>query len=389
MAHLHKNKRVQVLFGALLVAFTAPVSAQLVISGNENKIDLTSGAPRVVPPVAPDSISILDFSSFPPSVRHLNDIPNSVIGPPSNIAITPDRRLALVANSLKLDAANPTNWVPESFVHVLDLTTAPPRVIGRVTTGRQPSGISIAPNGALALVANRADGTVSALAIRDKAVNSTQTVKVCEPQESVSDVAISPDGKLALASAQKGGYLAVLQIDGNQVTATGRKLSSYGQPYRVVITPDGELALTAGQGYGNGKDRDAITVIDLKSKPMRAMDYIPIGAAPESIEISPDGKRLAAVVMNGSNLGPEDPNHSQNGVVVLLARRGRTFRVVDEHSVGRIPEGVAFTSDGKYLVLQCHPDRQLWIFSVKGGRLKDSGQRIKVPGMPSSDRASP
>src|SRR2546430_1086090 len=269
MAHLHKNKRVQVLFGALLVAVTAPVSAQLVISGNENKIDLTSGAPRVIPPAAPDSISILDFSSFPPSVRHLNDIPNSVIGPPSNIAITPDRRLALIANSLKLDAANPTNWVPESFVHILDLTAAPPRVIGRVTTGRQPSGVSIAPDGALALVANRADGTVSVLAIRGKEVSSTQTVKVCEPQESVSDVAISPDGTLA------------------------------------------------------------------------------------------------------------------------LARHGRTFRVVDEHSVGRIPEGVAFTSDGKYLVVQCHPDRELWIFSVKGGRLKDSGQRIKVPGMPSSLRASP
>src|SRR5947199_1347433 len=237
MAHLHKNKRVQVLFGALLVAFTAPVSAQLVISGNENKIDLTSGAPRVIPPVAPDSISILDFSSFPPSVRHLTDIPNSVIGPPSNIAITPDRRLALIANSLKLDAASPTNWVPESFVHVLDLATVPPRVIGRVTTGRQPSGASIAPDGTLALVANRADGTASVLAIRGKEVSSTQTVKVCEPQESVSDVAISPDGKLALASAQKGGYLAVLEIEGTQVTATGRKLYDYGQPYRVVITP--------------------------------------------------------------------------------------------------------------------------------------------------------
>jgi len=74
----------------------------------------------------------------------------------------------------------------------------------------------------------------------------------------------------------------------------------------VVITPDGELALTAGQGYGNGIDRDAITVIDLKSKPMRTIDYIPIGTVPESIEISPDGKLLAAVVMNGSNLASHE-----------------------------------------------------------------------------------
>jgi sugar lactone lactonase YvrE len=73
---------------------------------------------------------------------------------------------------------------------------------------------------------------------------------------------------------------------------------------------------------------------------------------------------------------------------VLLARRGKTFRVVGEHPVGRIPEGVAFTSDGKYLIVQCHPDRELWIFSLSRGRVKDTGQRIKVPGMPSSLRAS-
>ncbi len=374
--------------GVLLLALAGPASGQIILSGNENKIDLTSGAPKVIPPMAPDSISILNFSTFPPSVQHISDIPNSVVGPPSNIAIAPDRRIALISNSLRADPQDATNWVPESYVHVLDLTANPAKVIGQARTGRQPSGLSITPNGRTALVANRADGTVTVLSLRDKKVTPVGTLKVCEPPESVSDVAISPDGRLALASAQKGGYLSVLRIDGDTVFPTGQKLSAYGQPYRVVITPDGALALTAGQGYGNGFDRDAISVIDLTAKPMRTLEYIPVGAVPESIEISPDGKLLAAVVMNGSNLGPSNPNHSTHGVLVLLARRGKTFRVVDEHSIGRIPEGVAFTSDGKYLVVQCHPDRELWIFSLNRGRLKDTGQRIKVPGMPSSLRAS-
>ena len=377
------------LTAVVLLSLAWSAHAQIVLSGNENKIDLTSGSAKVIAGAEPDSVSILDFTSFPPSVRHLRGIPNSVIGPPSNIAITPDRRLALIANSLRIDPQDPTKWVPDSFVHVLELKADPPRAVGKVTTGRQPSGISIAPNGRQALVANRADGTISVLSIHDAEVKSIQTVKVCEPQESVSDVAISPDGRLALASAQKGGYLAVLKISGNQVTATGQKLSTFGQPYRVVITPDGELALTAGQGYGNGIDRDAITVVDLTATPMRTIDYIPVGAAPESIEISPDGKRLAAVVMNGSNLAPGDPNRTANGAMVLLARKGKTFRVVEERSIGRIPEGVAFTSDGQYLVAQCHPDRELWIFAVRRGRLKETGQRITVPGMPSSLRASP
>ncbi len=89
--------------GVLFLALAAPASAQIIVSGNENKIDLTSGTPKVVPPLAPDSISILNFSKFPPSVQHLSDIPNSVIGPPSNIAITPNGRIALISNSLKVD----------------------------------------------------------------------------------------------------------------------------------------------------------------------------------------------------------------------------------------------------------------------------------------------
>jgi DNA-binding beta-propeller fold protein YncE len=378
-----------VLIAVLLLFDASYISAQIMISGNENKIDLISGAPRVIPPSGPDSISILDFSKFPPTVEHLSDVPNSVVGPPSNIAITKDRKLALVANSLKVDPSNPTNWVPEEFVQVIDLTAKPAKVIGKVMTGRQPSGMSITPDGKLALVANRADGTVSVLSIRGREISPLQTVPVCLPAESSSDVAISPDGKLALVSAQKGGFLAVLKIEDEKVIATGQKISAYGQPYRVVIPPDGELALTAGQGFGNGLDRDAVTVIDLKSKPMRAIDYVPVGTAPESLEISPDGKLLAVVVMNGSNLAATDPNHGSQGSLVLLARKGKTFRIVNEYSIGRIPEGVAFTSDGKYLVVECHPDRELRIFSVKGERLRDTGQRIKVPGMPSSLRASP
>jgi DNA-binding beta-propeller fold protein YncE len=369
------------------VAFSLP--AQIMISGNENKIDLTSGAPKVIPATGPDSLSILNFARFPPTVEHLNDIPNSVIGPPSNIAITPDGKLALIANSLKADPANATNWVPENFVHVLDLTAKPPRLIGRATTGRQPSGISIAPNGRLALVANRADGTVSVLSIRGKEMVSSQTVNVCLPAEAASDVAISPDGKLAFVSAQKGSHLVVLKIEGETVSATGQKISTYGQPYRVVVTADGALALTAGQGFGNGMDRDAVTVIDLQAKPMRAVDYITVGAVPESIEISPDGKLLAVVLMNGSNLDAANLNYHPRGALVLLARQGKTFEVVQEIPIGRIPEGVAFTSDGKHLVVQCHPDRELRLFSVKRGRAEDTGQRIKVPGMPSSLRAGP
>ena len=383
-------KRSSLIAGVLFISKAAGLLyAQLVLSGNENKIDLTSGAPRVVPNAEPDSISILDFSTFPPTVQHIANVPNTVIGPPSNIAITPDRSLALIANSLTLDPNNATNWLPASEIHLLDLQSKPPRIVGHVKAGKQPSGLSISRDGKFALVANRAEGTVTLLRIHEKRVRAVETVKVCTPEENLSDVAINPDGTLALASAQKGGYLALLRIEKGHVEFTGRKISAYGQPYRCVITPDGQLALTAGQGFGNALDRDAITVIDLRANPIQTIQYIAIGAAPESLEISPDGRLLAAVVMNGSNLAPDNPHHSDHGVLEILVRRGNTFEKIDARAVGPIPEGVAFTSDGRYLIVQCHPMRELWVFQVERESVRDTGQRIRVPGMPSSLRAAP
>lgn len=376
--------------GCLLVAtgFALNAGPRWVISGNENKIDLTSGTGRWVPNAGPDSLTFMDFAVYPPRVEHLTNLSNSVIGPPSNIAITPDGGLALVADSIQADPNDATQWKPAHRVHVLNLRTSPPQRLGEVPTGPQPSGMSITRDGKVALVANRADSSISVLAIDGTSVRLVETVPVCDATNSLSDVAIAPNG-VVLASAQKGCHLRVLQLKGTQLTPTPQKISVYGQPYRTVITPDGSLGLTAGQGFGNGLDPDALTLIDLKASPVRAIGYVALGAVPESIELSPDGRLLAAVLMNGSNLAATDPNHSKHGEVVLLERRGKAFVVVDRLAVGRIPEGVAFSPDGRHVLVQCHPDRQVWVLEVRGKRLKDRGLRIDVPGMPSSLRAGP
>ena len=238
------------------------------------------------------------------------------------------------------------------------------------------------------MVACRASGIVDVLAIDGLNVKRVESVKVCEPTDQVSDVAISPDGRTALASVREASYLAVMAIDNGKVTATGRKVSTFGQCYRVIFTPDGQLALTAGSGFGNGSDLDALTVVEVNGRDMRTTDYIALGVSPESIEISPDGNLLAAVVIEGSNTPASDPRHGPHGHLVILERQGKTFVKKQTLDVGRIPEGVAFTSDGKRLVVQCHPDRELWVFDVDNGAVKDSGVRVKTPGMPSALRAS-
>ncbi|MEZ6045616.1 MAG: WD40 repeat domain-containing protein [Planctomycetaceae bacterium] len=276
------------------------------------------------------------------------------------------------------------------MIHVLDLTLSPPKVIQELHYGSQPSGMSISPDGKLAIIANRAAGSISVLRIRDKQVTPLTMVKVDEPESSVSDVAIAPDGKTGLISVQEGCYLAQFKIEGEEVTLTGRKFNTFGRPYRCVISPDGKFGLTAGAGSGDGApNMDALTVVDLSLDYPHTTDIVPIGAIPESIEISPDGTLIAAVVMGSSNYDKSNPLFKDDAEVVLLERSDNTFKVVQRLPVKRIPEGVAFTADGKYLVVQCHFDKELFLFKVSGQRLVDTGERVNVPGYASSLRAAP
>ncbi len=370
-----------------LVASLCAICAQgqIMISGNEYKVDLTTGTPKFIPGAKPDTLTILNFSTFPPAVTNVEGVSNSVIGPPSNIAITPDESIALVADSIQEDPANPAKYVPANKIRVIDLKANPPAVIQEIESGKQPSGMSISRDGKFALVANRAAGTVSLLGIAGKAVSLKYTLEVCKPEHNVADVAITPDGRTALASVCDGGYIALLHVRGDKLTLDPRKLSTCGKPYRIAITPDGMLGVTAGSGQGL-PDTDAITVVDLTQDPPRSIDYIPIGAGPESLEVSPDGTLIAAVLIGGSNMPKGTPFHEKEGKLVILARRGKTFEVAQVLATGTIPEGVAFSPDGKHIVVGCHPSQKLWVYDVDGETVRDSKQRIDVPGMPSSLR---
>ncbi len=373
---------------SLVVGDCLPIEAQFMLSGHEGKIALDTGSPVVVANPVSDSLSFIDFSRFPPSIRHDLAIPNSVIGPPSNIAISPNGRMALVANSLKIDPADPTQWIPEDYLHIVDLSGGRLRVRGQVQAGSQPSGLSFARDGKSALVANRASGTVSLLEIDGFSVKTVGTVSVAPAEGSVSDVAIHPDGNMALVSVQKGGYLALLRRGQAGWELSERKISVYGQPYRVVISPDGRYGITAGQGYGDVLDPDAITIVDLSLNPPVVVDHITIDPGPESLEISPDGRLVAAVCMSHSNLPPGHPQRSQAGSVVILKRRGDRFVVSQKLPTGRVPEGVAFTADGRYLAVQCHLDKEIRVYRISGTKVRDTGHRIQTTAFPSSLRAS-
>jgi DNA-binding beta-propeller fold protein YncE len=59
---------------------------------------------------------------------------------------------------------------------VIDLKATPPKLAATLHVGKQPSGLSISPDGKLAMVANRADNSLSVLAIAGTDVKIVDTV---------------------------------------------------------------------------------------------------------------------------------------------------------------------------------------------------------------------
>jgi len=376
---------------SLLVPFALVQAAgpQWVLSANENKLDLATGSQRVFHDAPPDSLTLLDFAVFPPRTRHLTNISNTVLGPPSNVTFSPDGSFALVADSIVLDRSRTNGWSPARHIHVLDLRQDPPIITSTTDTGLQPSGISFHPDGLRLAAANRADGTVSSFTFANGQLRHVEVLRIADPTAEVSDVSCSPDGRWVVASINKASVLAVLRWDGDRLMDTQRRISVCGRPYRVRFTPDGRFVLTAGGGAGNGDDVDALSVVQVTGDSFRTTQYLPLASGPESFELSPDGKLGVAVLMNGSNTAPGGPLFKDHGLIVLFAREGDRWVHRQTLPTGRIPEGVVFTPDGRHVVVQCHPDRELRVYRVSGSRLKESPVRIPVPGMPSGMAAGP
>src|SRR5215469_9840238 len=214
----------------------APAFGQILIVGNDEKQGWDENAKPIFKDPGKDTLSVVDISK-PEAPRIAATIPlmNSVVGPPTNLAIHPSGEIAFVANSMMPVVEG---WghklVPDDKVFVVDLKATPPKVIGTITVGQQPSGMAISPKGDMALVANRGDGTISVLSIRGKDVLVVGTVPVGAAADQVSAIAITPDGKRAVAVKSAANKVALLTIDGEKVTYDKRDLPAGVYPYNIV-----------------------------------------------------------------------------------------------------------------------------------------------------------
>src|SRR5271155_2194522 len=384
---------VAIVIGGLVAGPSSRAFAQVLSVGNDEKQGWDENGKPIFKEPGHDTLSVIDISK-PEAPRIAATIPliNSIQGPPTNLAIHPSGEIALVANSLEPVVQGWGHRLePDNKVFLIDLKATPPANIGTITAGKQPSGMAISPKGDLALVANRADGTISVLSIRGKEVLVLDTVTVGAATDQVSSVAITPDGKHALAVKAAANKVALLSIDGQKVTYDKRDLPAGIFPYNIAVTPDGKLALTADTGNGGSSDGhvDTVSVIDLEAAPPRVIDHVTVGDSPEGLAISPKGDLAVSVEARGSNMPRTAFFHHSAGAVTALKIDGKKVTNVGDINVGGLPEAVAFSPDGQYLYVGNFMDGDLWVLHVEGSKLTDTTQRIKLPGHPASMRSGP
>ena len=362
-------------------------AAPYLIVGNDEKLLWDDKGAPVLHPAGKDSVVVLDLAD-PVNPKVVASIPlkNSVIGPPVNLAIDPTNSIALIADSMDVTQdGDKLKMGPDNKVYVIDLKANPPKLANTVTVGKQPSGLSFNSAGTLALVTNRADKSVSLLSVKGTDVKVIDTIDM---GGIVSHAVFTPDGKHALVTKFNDHKVSVLDVNGDKVTYNKLDLPTGQWPYNVAVAPSGKIALTADNGNAGNSDGsvDTVSVVDLELSPPRITDRVVVGDGPEGLAISPKGNVAVAIILAGSN-NKSAYFYKRNGSVSVLRITGKKVTKVGDVEVGGLPEGAAFSPDGKYLYIGNYLDQDLSILKVNGTKITPV-KRFKLSGHPASIRMS-
>ena len=388
-----RNSRNNRTFGAALVCLGLIVpqlcQAQIMVVGIDRKFAYDEKAIRQALEPGRDEVMFFDIKN-PAKPRLVGSlkIENSILGPPTNVAVTPDQSIALIANAVHSEKTE-AGWkaVPSDEVFVVDLKAPFPQLIKTLKVGRQPSGIAISKDGKFALVANRDSKSITMLLIDGSNVAAGETIST---EDSVGAIAITPDGRRAIGTKTTVHKAVLLKIGEDRKLAIQANLWTGLFPWNVAISPDGRLALVNNIGNNGQSDGGAktVSVIDLTAPAPFVSDHVSVGDAPEGVVFSPNGAYAAITILQGSYDAPSSAwfRHEAGAVSLLRNEKGR-ISIANSVNVGAFPEGLAFAPDSEHLYVGNYRDNSISILKVNAaGLLVDTGVKVELPGPPASLR---
>ncbi|WP_213959859.1 YncE family protein [Variovorax sp. dw_954] len=372
---------------------TTALAADLIVSTNDAKYQRVAGSDTFPANAGHDTLNVIDASSFPPRIVATVEVAATIAGPPQAVAITPDGKLAIVSAPNRYDHAAQKN-ILENYLQLVDLEATPPRVISKVPVAHHPQGLAVNRAGTVLLAAT-VGGTVSSFEIKGKALVATGDLALSKGR--LAGISFVPDGKSALVALRDEQGVVVLDVAPGAVTTRRERVSSGIAPYSVDVSSDGRWAVVSNVGLAGlagdvgvlAGDVDTVTLVDISRRPFRAVQHMTVPSLPEAAAISPDGRWIAAQSMDGSNLKPDNPGRREHGKLVLFEIRNGQAERVGELPAGEGGQGVVFTADSKYILVQFNVEKQIAVFAVDAGKLRDTGERLAVPGGPSSIRSMP
>jgi sugar lactone lactonase YvrE len=123
-------------------------------------------------------------------------------------------------------------------------------------------------------------------------------------------------------------------------------------------------------------------------EPPRVVDTVTVGPTPEGLILSPDGRTAAVVIHDGSAKAKASPFYRPNGKLILLRIDGNRLVKYAEAPIGTWAQGVAFSRDGRTILVQNMAEKEIQVLKLDGDRLSDTGQRIKMNGGPAGIRTA-
>lgn len=366
-----------------LGAFAAAAHAELAVSANDGK-QLRKG--DTINYVEPDSITVLDITAH--GVKRLGSVaaPACMIGSPTSVALARNSRFAIVTACQKLENGK---LVANNTASVVNLSSpANPRIAQTITTGNNPGGVSISPNGKLALIANSADNSISVFTIAGMHLAPVGTVSLPD-KSGPSDVVFTPDGKTAIAVGREDSRLMVLSVNGTDVRYTGRSFQPGLNPYGAVVTHDGKYIINTNLGGavpapGEKPNRREGTISMSAIATGTLAQSQEVGPVPEHIAMSADGSHVAVVVANGTASVRSDPKwNTVQGLLEIYRVGDGTLTPAGRAQTGHWCQGATFSRDGKTVLLQCAGEREIEVYHYDGTTLtRDENANIPMGARP-------
>jgi hypothetical protein len=350
----------------VLALSSSSVFADLAISGQDGKQVRPGDGIPMVP--TPDSIATIEFSSTKaPKVIGMLNVCSTQMGPPSAIAVAPDYSFALATCPQKIGPDNKNS--PQNLVSVIGLDDPThPRLLQTVQAGMGATGIYLDKKLRFALVTGTGDDTITLFTIKDRTLTQASQVKL-EAKAEPRDVIISRDGKTAYALRFGDAKVTKFSIKGDQISRVG--------DYDVGVNPDGGSLTHDGRylivnnfgGYTTtAKGSAATTVTDTRNG--KVTYAVEVGALPEAVVLSPDGKYVALVIGNGSATLKTAANYnSVFGKLSLFKVGAGSLTHIADAQLGHACQGAVWSDDQQRLLVQCSVERDIRVFDFDGAAL--------------------